>query len=328
MSESMLSPDEVQALLQGIAGEPVAPAAPPEARGCDLASQERAVSGEMPGLARIHERYASHLHAGLLDFAHKAPQIAAGAIRVQKYADFLREAGAPSTYGVATLAPLRGAGLVVCDAPLVCAVVDALFGGGGKFPSRVEGRGFSPTERRIAARIAEVALAAYRKAWSPVYPLAPELARSEVEPQFAAIAQPGDPVVCAAFTVGVAGASGVLRLCWPYAALEPIRDALYAPAAAEAPGTDAAWAALLMQQLQSADVELVAELARVTATVEQLLTLEAGDFLELDLGQSVRALVDGVPVFDCHYGTSGGKNAIRIDPPAAARPDSRGEPHV
>jgi flagellar motor switch protein FliM len=27
----------------------------------------------------------------------------------------------------------------------------------------------------------------------------------------------------------------------------------------------------------------------------------------------IQAKVDGVPVFDCHYGTSNGKNAIKID---------------
>jgi flagellar motor switch protein FliM len=27
----------------------------------------------------------------------------------------------------------------------------------------------------------------------------------------------------------------------------------------------------------------------------------------------IQAKVDGVPVFDCHYGTSNGKSAIKID---------------
>ena len=58
---------------------------------------------------------------------------------------------------------------------------------------------------------------------------------------------------------------------------------------------------------------LVAELATARATVEQLISLKTGDFLELDLDKMIQAKVDGVPVFDCHYGTSNGKNAIKID---------------
>jgi len=36
-------------------------------------------------------------------------------------------------------------------------------------------------------------------------------------------------------------------------------------------------------------------------------------YIELDLLPMIKAKVDGVPVFDAHYGTSNGKYAIRID---------------
>ena len=65
--------------------------------------------------------------------------------------------------------------------------------------------------------------------------------------------------------------------------------------------------------IQSAEVELVAELAQPPATVEQLLALKAGDFIELDLHQAIQAKLAGVPVLDCHYGTSNGKYALKVD---------------
>ena len=61
------------------------------------------------------------------------------------------------------------------------------------------------------------------------------------------------------------------------------------------------------------EVDLVVELGHAPATVEQLLALKSGDFIELDLLALVQAKVDGVPVFDCHYGTSNGKYAIKIE---------------
>ena len=76
---------------------------------------------------------------------------------------------------------------------------------------------------------------------------------------------------------------------------------------------DRRWVELLRTQIQAADVPLVAELATARATVEQLLAFKAGDFIELDLLPMIQAKVDGVPVFDCHYGTSNGRNAIKID---------------
>ena len=50
-----------------------------------------------------------------------------------------------------------------------------------------------------------------------------------------------------------------------------------------------------------------------STSVEQLLSLKPGDFIELDLKKSIEAKVMGVPVFDCHYGTSNGKYSLKVD---------------
>jgi flagellar motor switch protein FliM len=70
---------------------------------------------------------------------------------------------------------------------------------------------------------------------------------------------------------------------------------------------------VLKNEIQSAEVELVATLATAPATVEQLLSFKPGDFVEFDMGPLIQARVDGVPVFDCHYGTSNKHYAIKIE---------------
>ena len=62
----------------------------------------------------------------------------------------------PASVILVSVRPLRGSGLIVCDPTLVFAVIDALFGGAGKFHTRIEGRDFSPTETRIITRLVEV----------------------------------------------------------------------------------------------------------------------------------------------------------------------------
>ena len=44
-----------------------------------------------------------------------------------------------------------------------------------------------------------------------------------------------------------------------------------------------------------------------------MLSFKPGDFIELDLEPVIQAKVDGVPVFDCHYGTSNGHYSIKIE---------------
>ena len=232
---------------------------------------------------------------------------------MQKYSGFLREIVVPTNFNIVSVRPLRGSGLIVCDPTLVFAVIDALFGGAGKYHTRIEGRDFSPTEVRIITRIVEVITAEYKKAWQGIYPLELEYQRSEMQPQFANIATPSEVVVATSFTLEIGDTSGTIHFCIPYATLEPIRDILYSTMQGDAVEPDRRWVNLMKEQIQAAEVELVAELAHAPATVEQLLALKAGDFIELDMRQSVEAKVAGVPVLDCHYGISNGKYALKVN---------------
>jgi flagellar motor switch protein FliM len=88
---------------------------------------------------------------------------------------------------------------------------------------------------------------------------------------------------------------------------------LYSTIQGDSNEPDRRWVNLLKQQIQAAQVDLVAELAHAPATVEQLLAFKVGDFIELDLKPGIQAKVSGVPVLECHYGTSNGKYALKVD---------------
>jgi len=267
----------------------------------------------MPTMEIINERFARNIRIGLFNFIRRSPEISIGSIKVQKYSAFLREIVVPTNFNIVSVRPLRGSGLIVCDPTLVFAVIDSLFGGIGKFHTRIEGRDFSATEQRVILRLVEVIIQEYLKAWKGIYPLELEYQRSEMQPQFANIATPSEIVVSTSFTLEIGETSGTVYFCIPYSTLEPIRDVLYSTTQGDSSEPDRRWVNLLKHQIQSAEVELVAELAKAPATVEQLLAFKPGDFIELDLEQIIQAKVDGVPVFDCHYGTSNGKYSIKIE---------------
>jgi len=317
MNDQILSQDEVDALLQGIAGEPEQAEPQQELQGAtrsyDLASQERVVRARMPAMEIISERFARNIRVGLFSLINKSPEVSIGGIKVLKYSAFLREIVVPTNFNIVSVKPLRGSGLVVCDPNLVFAVIDSLFGGAGKFHARIEGRDFSPTEQRVILRLVEVISAEFKKAWHGIYPIELEYQRSEMQPQFANIAAPSEIVVATSFTLEIGDSSGTLHFCIPYSTLEPIRDVLYSSVPNDVNEPDQRWFNLLKTQIQAAEVELVAELATAPSTVEQLLAFKPGDFVELDLDPAIQAKVDGVPVLECHYGTANGRYAIKID---------------
>jgi flagellar motor switch protein FliM len=318
MNQQILSQDEVDALLQGITGESQkldaeeANGSTGGVRNYDLASQERIVRGRMPTMEVINERFARNIRVGLFNLIRKSPEVSIGGIKVQKFSAFLREIVVPTNFNIMSVRPLRGAGLIVCDPNLVFAVIDALFGGAGKFHTRIEGRDFSPTEQRVIHRLVETITTEYGKAWQGIYPLVLDYQRSEMQPQFANIATPGEIVVTTSFTLEIGETTGTMHFCIPYSTLEPIRDVLYSTVQGDAAGTDRRWVTLLQSQIQAAEVDLVVELGHAPATVEQLLSFKAGDFVELDLEPVIQAKVDGVPLFDCNYGTSNGHYSIKV----------------
>ena len=316
MNQQILSQDEVDALLQGITGESQkldAEEVKTEGiRDYNIASQERIVRGRMPTMEIVGERFARNIRLGMFNFIRKSPEVSIGGTKVIKYSAFLREIVVPTNFNIVSVKPLRGNGLVVCDPSLVFAVIDSLYGGNGKYHTRIEGRDFSPTELRVIQRLIDCIVTEYKKAWSGIYPIELEYQRSEMQPQFCTIASPSEVVVCTSYTLEIAETSGTVHICIPYSTLEPIRDVLYSSMQGEAE-PDRRWVNLLRSQLQSADLPITAELATARATVEQLLSFKPGDFIELDLLPMIQAKVDGVPVFDCSYGTSNGRNAIKID---------------
>ncbi|HUP08683.1 MAG TPA: flagellar motor switch protein FliM, partial [Caldimonas sp.] len=173
MSEQILSQDEVDALLRGIGGEGEGEEQPEEhadsgVRSYDISRQERIVRGRMPNLEIINERFARNIRVGLFHLVHKNPEISIRGVKVQKYSAFLRELMVPTNFNIMSVRPLRGSGLIVCEPSLVFAVVDALFGGSGRFHYRIEGRDFSPVEQRIIRRLVDVIATEYGRAWAGV----------------------------------------------------------------------------------------------------------------------------------------------------------------
>jgi flagellar motor switch protein FliM len=146
MSQDFLSQEEVDALLKGVTGESRRAGAgsrQPGRQALRPRPQERIVRGRMPTLELINERFARYLRIGLFNYMHRSTEVSVGPIKVQKYSEFVRNLVVPTNLNLIQAKPLRGTGLIVFDPNLVFLVVDNMFGGDGRFHTRVEGRDFT-----------------------------------------------------------------------------------------------------------------------------------------------------------------------------------------
>ncbi len=316
MADNFLSQEEVDALLKGVNGDQDDAAAPDDNTGVrtyNLATQERIVRGRMPTLEIINERFARYLRVGLFNFLRRSAEVSVGSVRVSKYSEFIRNLVVPTNLNLIHMKPLRGTALMVFDPGLVFLLVDNLFGGDGRFHTRVEGRDFTQTEQRIILRILDIVFESYTKSWEPVFPVEFEYIRSEMNTQFANIATPNEVVVSSTFTVELGSVSGQIHFCMPYSMIEPIRDALTSSLQGEALEVDKRWIRLMTQQIQVAEVELVATLGHGKASFDDILNMKVGDIIPLSVPEQIQATVDGVPVMDCTYGVLNGQYALKVE---------------
>lgn len=316
MSDSFLSQDEVDALLQGVNGDEdeakTEDTDPSEVRAYNLATQERIVRGRMPTLEVINERFARLLRIGLFNFFRRSVEISVGPVRISKYSDFIRNLVVPTNLNLVHMKPLRGTGLMVIDPSLAFLMVDNMFGGDGRFHTRVEGREFTQTELRIIRRVLDILFETYAKSWEPVYPVEFEYIRSEMNTQFANIATPNEVIVAITFNVELGEVGGEMHFCFPYSMLEPIKDMLTSTLQGEVLGVDKRWVRLMTQQIQAAEVEIVADLAKQKLTLHEVLDLKVGDVVPLSITEEVDAVADNIPVMRCKYGLFNGQYALRV----------------
>ncbi|MFZ4529778.1 MAG: flagellar motor switch protein FliM [Undibacterium curvum] len=316
MSDNFLSQEEVDALLKGVTGDQDDSLSQEDTSGVrpyNLATQERIVRGRMPTLEIINERFARLLRIGLFNFLRRSAEVSVGTVRVSKYSEFIRNLVVPTNLNLVHMKPLRGTSLIVLDPGLVFLLVDNLFGGDGRFHTRVEGRDFTQTEQRIIHRILEIIFETYSKSWEPVYPIEFEYIRSEMNTQFANIATPNEVVVSTTFTIELGPVSGEMHICMPYSTIEPIRDVLTSSLQGETLEVDKRWVRLMTQQIQIAEVELVADLGTTRVTLGDILNMKVGDVIPLSVPEIVSAKVDGTPVMECKYGVFNGQYALRVE---------------
>ncbi len=317
MATDFLSQDEVDALLKGVTGESDEPESTDEGDGgvrvYNLGTQERIVRGRMPTLELINERFARYLRIGLFNYMHRTTEISVGPIRVQKYSEFIRNLVVPTNLNLVAAKPLRGTSLFVFDPNLVFLVVDNMFGGDGRFHTRVEGRDFTPTEQRIIRGLLNVVFAEYARSWKPVYDISFEYIRSEMNSQFANIATPSEIVISTTFSLEFGGTAADMHICFPYSMVEPIRDLLYSSMQSDQLSSDQRWIVMLRKQLKDAEVEIAAQLASTTVTLGQILKMKAGDIIPISIPEKITVNVDHIPLMECRYGQQGGQYALKIE---------------
>ncbi|MBC2658415.1 flagellar motor switch protein FliM [Pseudomonas sp. MSSRFD41] len=312
--QDLLSQDEIDALLHGVDDGLVQTehaAEPGSVKSYDLTSQDRIVRGRMPTLEMINERFARYTRISMFNMLRRSADVAVGGVQVMKFGEYVHSLYVPTSLNLVKIKPLRGTALFILDAKLVFKLVDNFFGGDGRH-AKIEGREFTPTELRVVRMVLEQAFIDLKEAWQAIMPVNFEYINSEVNPAMANIVGPSEAVVVSTFHIELDGGGGDLHVTMPYSMIEPIREMLDAGFQSDLDDQDERWSKALREDVLDVAVPLSATVARRQLRLRDILHMQPGDVIPVELPEDMIMRANGVPSFKVKLGSHKGNLALQV----------------
>ncbi|WNW11129.1 flagellar motor switch protein FliM [Pseudomonas sp. DTU_2021_1001937_2_SI_NGA_ILE_001] len=319
--QDLLSQDEIDALLHGVDDGMVqteSAVEPGSVKSYDLTSQDRIVRGRMPTLEMINERFARYTRISMFNLLRRSADVAVGGVQVMKFGEYVHSLYVPTSLNLAKIKPLRGTALFILDAKLVFKLVDNFFGGDGRH-AKIEGREFTPTELRVVRIVLDQAFIDLKEAWQAIMEVNFEYINSEVNPAMANIVGPSEAVVISTFHIELDGGGGDLHVTMPYSMIEPIREMLDAGFQSDLDDQDERWVKALKEDVLDVSVPLTTTVAQRQLALREILHMQPGDVIPVDLPESLVMRANGVPSFKVKLGSHKGNLALQIIEPIERR---------
>ena len=323
----VLSQDEVDALLQGIATEGVpinestdagsgpakqqAPASHDEVKTYDFTRSEVSSRGRLPGLEVILANFAQRLQSMFASELGKSVDANFEGMQVISYESLIQSFPLPASIHAVRLEPLRGVGVFVVEARLAFAMIELFFGGSGQKSIKVEGRDFTPIESRFLGKFVDRMLRGMEESWRSIAQLKGRYLRSETNPYLLNVAGMGDAMILATYTIHMSPISGSILFSLPSTSVEEVREKLKTGLVMGQDAESSGISNRLQQPLMEIELEVQAVVDVVNMSVGEIMRLRPGDVIQLN-GQGldqVQLWVEGKPKFS---GKGAQKNGSKV----------------
>jgi len=314
----VLDQDEVDALLAGMDGdEPESEQETVEAdengvRPYDLTSQDRALNIRLPGLDMLNERFGRRFRVSLFNLLRCSVDVTVRPAHPQTFSQFMNRLPVPTSLNIVNVKPLYGAGLFVLDSRLVFTLVDFYFGGSGRFPMKVEGRDFTPTEIGIVKNVLSQAFADLSGVWSHLLELEFQYDRSEQNPRFASILTPDEVVIVSTFEIDLEGTNGTFSIMLPFSLLESVREMLttgYQESPSDHGGNESR---LSLDAIEDVEINATCEFGVTELSVGHLMSMTPGDILPMTQEEEASLQIEGMPLIKGQPGMKDGNYAFQV----------------
>jgi len=320
MAGDVLSQSEIDALLSAIStGEMSADDIKKEDEGrkvkvYDFKRALRFSKDQIRSLTRIHENFARLLTTFFSAQLRSYVQITVASVDQIPFEEFVRSIPNMTLINVFEVPPLDGNILMEINPNIAYSMLDRLMGGSGASHSNL-----TEIETKIMTNLFERSFDNLREAWENVAEIDPILVELEVNPQFLQMISPNETVVVISLNTIIGETSGMINICIPHVVLEPIVPNLSVRYWMQTNTKEMSpeQTKMLETRVKQAKLPLSVELGLTDITIEDFLTMQVGDVIQLEqkINDPLLLKVGTLPKFTVQPGKQGKKLAIQIIDP-------------
>jgi len=314
-AERILNQDEIDSLL----GFSLADVSLNDNSGIRAIIDSAMVSYErLPMLEIVFDRLVRLMTTSLRNFTSDNVEVSLDRITSVRFGDYLNSIPLPAILAVFKAEEWDNFGLITVNSNLIYSIIDVLLGGRrGQGAVRVEGRPYTTIESNLIKRMIEVVLADAELAFKPLSPVKFNIDRLETNPRFAAISRPANAAILVRLRIDMEDRGGNVELLLPYATIEPIRDVLLQMFMGEKFGRDPTWEGHLATEIGQAEIAVDAVLYEQRLPLKQLMKLDVGDTLLLELKPDALVTVrcGDVTLTEGRMGRVGDRVSVRVTKP-------------
>ncbi len=270
----------------------------------------------LPMLEIVFDRLVRLMTTSLRNFTSDNVEVSLDRITSVRFGDYLNSIPLPAILGVFKAEEWDNFGMITVNSTLIYSIIDVLLGGRrGQSAIRVEGRPYTTIESNLVKRMIEVMLADAELAFKPLSPVKFNIDRLETNPRFAAISRPANAAILVRLRIDMEDRGGTVELLLPYATIEPIREVLLQMFMGEKFGRDPIWEGHLATEIGQAEIAVEAVLYEAHLPLRELMRLDVGDTLPLDVKPDANVVVrcGDVLLTEGRMGRVGDRVAVRVN---------------
>lgn len=281
----------------------------------DFRTANRFPKEQMRTFHVVFETYSQLLSSSLSSVLRVSCEVEILSLEECSYAEFNNSLPVPVILSVMSAPPLHGSLIVQMSPEYAYMVISRLFGGGGAGENSKQ---FTEIELALVERVLRQQCAVFDEAWDKVIGLSMQIDRIETSPQFAQITAPNEPVAVVILNISMGEESGLMSICIPHTAIEPVSQQLntkmWFSSGLRDDGRTEERLAAITGNLMNTPIPLTAYFEKTPATVADIVNLQVGDVVKLNhsIDAPLTIKVQHIPKFRATIGTLGQKYALQV----------------